>query len=167
MKRRDILISAVVIVAALGCILVLSQRKGYIVFSTPGTQLQLQGILFGQTLTASQQPIEVRAGTYALSSLAMRKDGQTWRITGQSPWGRIKVQPGMTTDVNNYGPPFKIMPQVSVHGGIANVDFTVLGQGGEPYNKIIKKNGKSVSAPRVRILDEQGKELASGQFAYG
>ena len=167
MNRRDILISAAIITAALGGILVLTQRKGYVVFSTPGMQLHLQGRLSGRTLSSSEQPIRVRAGTYVLGWLAQAKDGQTWQISGQKSTGQIKVEPGGTTEVDRYGLPFRIASQVSVHRGIANVNFAILGRGGESYGKIITSNGRTVSAPRVKIFDEQGKELASGQFAYG
>jgi hypothetical protein len=167
MRRQDILISAAIITVALGSILVLTQRKGRVIFSTPGARLHLRGLLFGRTLNSSPQPIRVRAGTYTLSWLAMTTGGQTWQMTSQGSWGRIKVEPGTVTDLDKWGPPFKIVPQVSVHRGIANVDFQILGRRGESYSKIITKNGKSAPAPRVEILDEQGKVLASGQFAYG
>jgi hypothetical protein len=169
MKKRDVLVSAAIIAIALGSTLALMQRKGRIAFSTPGAQLQLQGLLFGMTLASSQQPIEVPARTYTVRRLVLtaNQDGQVWQMTSQNPWGRIKVQPGTTTAVKQCGPPFEIVPQISIHRGIANVDFSIIGQGGERYSKVVTKNGKLVPAPRVEILDEQGRTLASGQFEYG
>lgn len=172
MKRRDVLVSAAIIAVALGSTFVLARSKGHIAFSTPGAQLQLRYLVARtMTLTASAQPIEVPARTYTPRWLRItaNKDGQTWQMTCQGPWdriSRIKVEPGETTPVK-CGAPFRIVPETTIGPGQVNVDFLIVGQGGEWYSQVITKNGNRASAPRVEILDEQGGILASGQFAYG
>jgi hypothetical protein len=174
MKKRDVLIVEVIIALSIGSTLALAESKSHIAFSTPGAQLQLCYLLIKtMTLTSSPEPIEIPARTYAPRRLTItaKQDGQTWQMLSQGPWGemsRIKAQPGATTAVK-CGGPFKVVPKPSVSRGVGvvNVDFAILGQGGEQYSKIVTKNGQRASAPRVKILDEQGKILASGQFAYG
>jgi hypothetical protein len=174
MKKRDILISEIVIALALGSTLALAETKSHILFSTPGAQLQLRYLLIRtMNLTSSPEPIEIPARTYAPRRLVItaKKDDHIWQMTSQGPWGdmsRIKVLAGATTPVK-CGGPFKIVPKTSVSLGlgVVDVDFAIIGQGGEQYSKVITKNGQRASAPRVKILDEQGKTLASGQFTYG
>ena len=172
MKKRDVMVLVAIIAVSLAPTLALGQSKGHIAFSTPGAKLELRYLLIRtMTLTSSEQPIEVPARTYTPRRLVItaKEDGQTWQLTSQGPWGdmsRIKVLPGATTTVK-CGGPFKIVPKTSVSRGQVNIDFAILGQGGEQYSKIVTKNGRVVPAPRVKILDEQGKIFASGQFAYG
>jgi hypothetical protein len=169
MKRRDILISAAIVIAAIGSIVALTQRKGYIVFSTPDARLDIRNVLFGRTITSSLQPIAVPAGTYGLGRLSVtaKQDGQTWRMMTRGSLGRIKVQPGETIEVKKWGPPFKISPQVSIHSGVVSVDYQIIGQHGERYANAITKDGATVLPPRVKIHDEHGNVLVSGQFEYG
>jgi hypothetical protein len=172
MKKQSFLILEVIIAFALGSTLAVAESKSRVLFSTPGAELQLRYLLIKtMTLTSSAQPIEIPARTYAPRrlTLTVKKDDQTWQMTSQGPWGdiaRIKVSSGATTPIR-CGPPFKVVPKTSVSHGQVSVDFAILGQGGEQYSKTITKNGSRVSAPRVKILDEQGKVLTSGQFTYG
>jgi hypothetical protein len=169
MKRRDILISAGIIVVALSCTVVLSAGKGNVVFTTPGAQLQLKfSLIRTLTLTSSPQPIAVSARTYTPRALVItaKQDDQTWQMTSRNPWSQIEVKAGATTEIK-CGPPFKIVPQVLVGGGQASLGFAILGQGGERYSNVIAKDGKVVPAPGFKILDEKGKVLTSGQFEYG
>ena len=171
-RRRHVLIAEIILALALGSTLALAETKSHVLFTTPGAQLQLRYLLIKtMTIASSTQPIEIPARTYTPRRLTLtaRKDDQTWQMTSQGPWGdmaRIRVSSGATTPIR-CGPPFRITPKTSVSNGQVNVDFAILGQGGERYDKVITKNGQRVGAPRVKILDEQGKVLASGQFAYG
>jgi hypothetical protein len=47
------------------------------------------------------------------------------------------------------------------------IGLSVVGQGGETYSAGAQKDGALEPAPKFKILDESGKELASGQFQYG
>ncbi len=174
MRRRHILVLEVIIALVIGSTLALAGGKSHIVFSTPGAQLQLRYLLVRtMNLTSAPEPIEITARTYTPRRLTLtrKQDNQTWQMTSQGPWGdmgRIVVPSGGTTTLH-CGGPFRIVPNLSISRGTrsVNVDFAILGQSGERYSKVITRNGKTVPPPKVRILDEQGKTLASGQFAYG
>jgi hypothetical protein len=174
MKKRHVLIAEITIALALGSTLALAETKSHVLFTTPGAQLQLRYLLVKtMNLASSPEPIEIPARTYAPVRLVLtaKKGDQTWQMTNQGPWGdlkRIKVLAGATTPIK-CGGPFKIVPKTSISRGVGavDVDFAILGQGGEQYSKVITKNGQRASAPGVKILDERGKVLASGQFAYG
>jgi hypothetical protein len=172
MKRRDVLISIAIVVAALLACYFVFRQTGCIEIETPGVELRLQRAFFGQvTVTSLQDPLGLPARVYTPQSLTIMKhaDGDTWKLTSSGPWGdlaRIKVAPGRTTSLA-VGPPFRIAPKADVGGGKGYVELQILGRAGERYDNVIRRNGSRIPPPKVRILDENGNVLASGQFAYG
>ena len=85
------------------------------------------------------------------------------------PWGTmatVKVSEGKTT-VLKPGPPFLVKANVSPSSSRVSIGFEFLGQAGEQYASSATKNGRRQSAPKVKIVDEEGKTLASGKFEYG
>jgi hypothetical protein len=52
-------------------------------------------------------------------------------------------------------------------GQQVNIGVAVAGQAGEEYPSGVTINGRRQAAPKVRIEDDKGKTLASGQFEYG
>ena len=48
-----------------------------------------------------------------------------------------------------------------------SIGLTLLGQAGEHYSPQVLTHNGPLPAPAILIVDESGKELASGKFEYG
>ena len=172
MKRRDIWISVAIIAVACLAFYLFSQQKGYIRIDGSGAELQLGSGLFSTTrITSGLQPVALRARAYRPKrlSIAMKENGDTWRIDSRGPWGnlsRVKVKNDETT-VLKLGPPLLIKPKINQRSSLVSVDFSIIGQAGEHYGAGIAKNGRRLAAPGLKIVDEAGEVLASGKFEYG
>jgi len=131
-----------------------------------------------RTITAKNSEASLEAGTYKPWALRLVKRDQTgkagkpattWVVTSRGPWGaiaKIDVAQGKTTTLKA-GEPLTMKANVSYGGGTALVGFEIVGSGGEVYQPYIYKNGQAQSPPGLKIVDESGKELASGKFQYG
>ena len=102
----------------------------------------------------------------------MKQDGCTWRIESSGPWGnlsKIKVRNNEATALG-LGPPFLIKPEVHKKGSIISIDYAIIGQAGEQYQKFknfITKDNRGISETKIKIVDETGHVLESGSFKYG
>jgi len=172
MKKRDILLAAGIIAIALLAMLFLSQRKGYIEVETPGVELHLRGGLGGGvTVRSGSRAVAVPARKYRPRRLQItaRENGSTWKLLSQGPWGtlnRVAVASGETTSINA-GPPLRISPEVRSYHGRVSIGWSIYGRAGEQYQNIVWKNDRRVAAPQLRIIDREGRVLASGRFRYG
>ncbi len=176
MKKRYIWISVAIIAAAV-LILVLfsgSSGKGQIKIDAGDAvaELQLAGGLFGKaTINSGAEPTKLSARAHRPQhlSLSMKQGGDTWQIDSSGPWGKlskISVKNNDTT-VLKLGPPFLIKPGVRKSGSNVSIDYAIIGQASEQYQSVIRKNNRSVPAPKAKIIDEAGTVLASGKFEYG
>jgi len=172
MKRRDIWISIAIIIAAFLVFYFYTRQQGYIKIDTEGVDMQLRNGLFSKIrITSGAEPVTVNARVYRPRSIsiAMKQDGDTWRLNSSGPWGKlakIRVKNNETT-VLKLGPPFTIKPRVTQRSTLVSVGLSIIGQAGENYGTTVVKNGRRLPAPKVKIVDEAGKTLASGKFAYG
>jgi hypothetical protein len=176
MKKRDIWISVAIIAAAVLILMLFSgsSGKGQIKIDAGGAiaELQLAGGLFSKaTINSGAEPakVSVRAHRPVQLSLSMKQGGDTWQIDSRGPWGKlskISVNKNDTT-VLKLGPPFLIKPGVRKSGSNVSIDFAIIGQASEQYQSVIRKNNRSVPAPKAKIIDETGNVLASGKFEYG
>ncbi len=177
MKKRDIWISVAIIAAAVLLLYSYSQgksQKGQIKIDAGGAaaKLQLAGGLFDKaTISSGAEPTKVSARAHRPQhlSLSMKQGGDTWQIDSRGPWGKlskISVNNNDTT-VLKLGPPFLIKPGVRKSGSNVSIDFAIIGQASEQYQSVIRKNNRSVPAPKAKIIDETGNVLASGKFEYG
>jgi hypothetical protein len=111
-------------------------------------------------------------GKYALISMQLTgtdEAGETWTLTCLQPPSALRsfeIVEGETLELK-LGAPLTLRTDVGKSGGAASIGLTLTGQGGEPYLPGGTKNGEQQPAPKFRILDENGKELASGAFSYG
>ena len=163
MKKNNAIwiLSAVVVVAIASLALYLSsQRKGYIRLDTPGAKMKLQsGFFSSANITSAAELDKVNVRVY----------GDTWRMESFGPWGTmatVKISEGKTT-VLKPGPPFLVKANVNTGSSRVSIGFEFQGQAGEQYRSSATKNGRRQSAPKVKIVDEEGKTLASGKFEYG
>lgn len=162
---------AIIVASLLACYLVFRQ-EGRLEIATGGVELRLGRASFGETtLRSSEGPVSLPARAYTPRGLMVRAHAadDTWQLTSGGPWGdlaRIKVTPGTTTSLA-VGPPLRIAPRVDVTRSRGYVELRILGRSGEKYSNVVLKNGRRMPAPRLKVLDRDGKVLASGRFAYG
>ena len=172
MKKRDIAISAIIIVAALITFALFTQRTGFIDLDAPGAELCLRGGFFTSTLVEdSPEPTKVKARLYRPAYLRIRaEDGvNKWQANSYGPYGdisKISVAAGKTVKLKA-GPPLLIKPSIQKSPGSVSISYFVIGQAGEVYDASILKNGKKIPAPKLQIVSEAGDVLASGTFEYG
>ena len=175
MKKNNAIwiLSAVVVVAIASLALYLSsQRKGYIRLDTPGAKMKLQSGFFSSaniTSAAELDKVNVRVYKPQWLSITKKQNGDTWRMESFGPWGTmatVKISEGKTT-VLKPGPPFLVKANVNTGSSRVSIGFEFQGQAGEQYRSSATKNGRRQSAPKVKIVDEEGKTLASGKFEYG
>jgi hypothetical protein len=170
MKRKDILISLAV-AASCGGLLYLysfinSLDHGYIELDTgDAAVLKLRSGLFGRVdVSSGVEPVEVKTRILRPLSLTIANNNNSRRLISYGPWGdlsRIKVANDWKT-VIELGPPFIIKPNVRKSADRVLIGFSIFGRAGEKY-EIPRIN----PAPKVTIMDENGKILASGSFSYG
>ena len=170
MKKKDIWISLAIIAASVFVIYFYTQRKGYIEIDTgvANATLELRNSLFGNTtIRAGGGPAEVRAIPHRPKILRITgmQGGPAYRLDSYGPWGKlskIDIKNNKTT-VLKMGPPFIIKPAVHRTGTqIRTIDFAITGQAGEKY-----RFNRSAPVPKIKIIDEQGNTLASGNFGFG
>ena len=173
MKKKSIWISIAIIIAAFLAFHFYTRQEGRIKIDTDGVEMQLRSGWFSTIrVTSGAEPVTVNARVYRPRSIsiAMKQNGDTWRLNSSGPWGKlakIRVNNNETTVLKLLGPPFTIKPRVAQRGTLVSVGFSVIGQAGEDYDIRVVKNGRRLPAPKVKIVDEAGKALASGKFAYG
>jgi hypothetical protein len=174
MKKRDIWIS-IAIIAAAGLLLFVSlQKKGLVKIDTGGAvaTLRLRNSWLGNaTINSAAQPSKVSARLHRPQwlKMSMQQGSDTWRLETRGPWGdlsTIRVKNNDTT-VLQLGPPFQIKTKTLYTGSKVSIDFNIIGKAGEHYRNVITQNNKRASAPKVKIIDEDGNVLASGKFEYG
>jgi hypothetical protein len=172
MKKKDIWISIAVIVGAVLIFSLLNRGHGYIKLNTPNAELVLKSRWFNQiSIKSATEPVKVKAGTHnpRLISLKTKKDKDTWQIISNGPWGdlnQIKITKNDTTNLT-FGPPLLVKPNVHKKKNVVSVGLAIVGKAGEHYRSQVRKNGRSLQAPRLKIIDQEGKVLASGKFEYG
>ena len=172
MKIKSIVVAVLIIAAIVLTLLVIDRSKGYIVVETDGAELELTGGLFTSlTVRSGGEPLEIPAKSYTPRRIRLtaKKDNDTWQLDSVGPWGELagfRVEGGKTTTLQ-FGPPFKIKPQTSVNDRNVRVNLAIFGKAGERYRNVVLKNGNRVTAPQVKIIDQDGKVLVSGRFQYG
>ncbi len=60
-----------------------------------------------------------------------------------------------------------IKSKVRPDGSSVDIDYTIVGQAGERYEKFAVKDNRAVRKAKVRIVDETGKIFKTGSFKYG
>jgi hypothetical protein len=172
MKKKDIWISIAVIVGAVLIFSLLTRGHGYIKLETPNAELVLKSGWFDRiSIKSANEPVKVKAGTHnpRLISLKSTKGKDTWQIKSNGPWGdlnQIKVTKNDTTNLT-FGPPLLVKPSVHKKKNVVSVGLSIIGKSGEHYQSKVTKNGRPLPPPKLKIIDQSGKILASGKFEYG
>ena len=93
------------------------------------------------------------------SSLAATDDnGDTWTL------GLKGVPPVMPVEGARPGVPLSVKADVSGSGRSISIGLIIEGQAGEVYEPGAAKNGRSMSAPKFKVLDKSGTIVGSGSF---
>jgi len=175
MKKKLIWIPLAIVAAACLAfyIYIYLQPKGLVKIDATGAQMQLRGGPFGRVKTISSTgPVTLITGTYRTQHLAIvsKQGGDAWQIESRGPWGKleqVKVKENQTTTLE-LGPPFIIKPEVSKNSPQqVSIGLSIIGKAGEQYRNVVTKNEQRIPAPKVKIVDEAGTVLASGNFEYG
>ncbi|OPZ98909.1 MAG: hypothetical protein BWY71_01128 [Planctomycetes bacterium ADurb.Bin412] len=173
MKKLWLLPVLVIVVIGILLVYTFTRPDGYVRLETPGVQgsMSLHGNWSrGITLTSEAEPQTVRSGTYQPRQIdLLAKQGVDWyRLYSSGPWGQlgeVEIKPEETT-VLQPGPPLTLKADVNRRGRNVSIGFTIVGRAGEEYETVVK-NGKRTPTPTVKIVDSEGKTLASGKFEYG
>jgi hypothetical protein len=172
-KRKSSVVISILTGTMIVCILLAIDRsRGYLVVEAEGVELHLSRRLFNSlTVYSGHGSVETPARSYTPRYLMLTaRDGDdTWQLESTGPWGvldRIKINQGETTTLK-CGPPLRIDTQTSLDVRQVCVDLVISGRGGERYRNVVLKNGDRVSAPKVKLIDQDGNVLVSSRFKYG
>jgi len=125
-----------------------------------------------QFLSGSVRQWRLPAGRYTALSMELNGTnslGTRWTLTSSSQTGKLsnfEIRPGEKASIK-IGPPFLIKTTADWSNEKVSIGLNLEGQAGEQYSGVVMKNGRRQPAPRLKIVDETGKLLASGKFEYG
>ncbi|MFW5798916.1 MAG: hypothetical protein ACOCXX_04595 [Planctomycetota bacterium] len=125
-------------------------------------------INFGETESVPAGPVKV------VNFSLFRKDGKGkwWELPSRTagPLQNLEVTAGETTTIE-VGTPLTVKPRVhmrEVRGRThAYVGFSIVGCKGTTYSNAPKYGNKLVPPPKVKIVDENDRQLKVGSFEYG
>ena len=63
--------------------------------------------------------------------------------------------------------PLMIKSKVRRNSSSVDIDYAIVGQAGERYEKFAVKDNRAVRKAKVRIVDETGNIVEAGSFRYG
>jgi len=174
------LASVLVLVAA-----VLAQQTpaatGKVKLSVENAALDLKAADKTQTAVSGSAEASLAPGVYTPAKLVLskrqvkedagKKQESQWTLSSRGPWGglgKITVTAGETTVVK-LGEPLTIKTDPTEgEDGAMTIGLRVVGTGGEVYAPYAAKDGKPVAVPpKITIVDEAAKVLATGSFQFG
>jgi hypothetical protein len=172
MKKAAIFILIVLVAAVAVVVYYVTRGHGYVKIDTPGVEMHLSGGWFTRTTVRSGgNPARVRATLYrpVRMTISAGENGNTWRLYSRGPWGKLR---GIVVDKDEtkhieLGPPFVVTTGVHRRQTNVLVGFSMVGRAGEHYQTVVTKNGRTLPAPKLKILDEAGNVLTAGKFEYG
>jgi hypothetical protein len=90
-------------------------------------------------------------------------EGNAWTLDQTSPASLVSTEPNGP----KAGPPILVKADVMRVGQEVSIGLILEGQSGEQYRPSVKKNGSTLSAPTLRIVNEAGQVIAQDSFQYG
>ena len=125
-----------------------------------------------QRFSGSDGKWQAPAGHYMTVQAQLSKTdaaGAKWTLTGSGA-GKLEnfeVRKGETLSLNLGAPLVTKIEADPAGDGLVSISLALEGRGGERYGPGVAKGGVVPDPPQLKILDESGKELASGKFAFG
>lgn len=149
MKKAQI-VSVVGLIVLAGVLMVMTTKRAAVpVAPTPQAGPQT----LTQTMTQAPGPLH-----------RTDESGNTWLLD-------VTAAPMLTSvDPNSpkAGPPIVVKTDVHrVNDREASIGLILAGQAGERYRPVVRKNGSTVSAPKLRIVNEAGQVILDDSFRYG
>jgi len=112
----------------------------------------------------SKSGISTPAGGSSTSVSRTDANGVAWTLDQAGGGSLLSTEPNGP----KAGPPILVKTDVQRVGEReVSIGLLLEGQAGEQYKPAVKKNGTTISAPRLRIVSETGQVLAQGDFQYG
>ena len=120
---------------------------------------------------AGEDTWKLPVGRYQVTRLDLIKhddEGNRWTAGCLSPNEAeyFEIRKGETT-VLNLGPPLTFHTRVAEDEEGVSINLELLGKGGERYFPYPRTNAKGVGDAKLKILDENGAEIGSGEIEYG
>jgi hypothetical protein len=155
-------------------------NPGYVKVTNPGVEVQF-GTGWMRTVTVSSQsgPVTIPAGTYTPKAICLTEKESasakssekraTWTLTSKGPFENLEsivVEQGKTTTLDA-GPPLTVTAYPYQTGDVVRMTVEVSGKAGEVYPLTASRDGVPQRLPVIKILDESGKVLQSGNLEYG
>jgi len=132
-------------------------------------RLDLEGDAAGLRLSTDKHGlIQLPTGRYSCTNVQLT-DGR-WTITGKpadGPLLDLLVASDSPLEVSLGAPLIAKADIKRVTDSLISIGAQLVGKGGELYSPGATKKGRRQAAPKLRVISEKGKELASGQFEYG
>jgi len=88
--------------------------------------------------------------------------GDIWQLDMASGPRRASADPNRP----KAGPPIIVRTDVSRVANQVSIGLVLEGQAGERY-RAVRKNGRTVMAPKLRIVNEAGQGIVDDRFKYG
>gem|GEM_PF-4484926 len=114
-------------------------------------------------------------GTYRTRTILLKateKQGRqqvAWTLSSKGKLGKLArfiVRAGETVSIPA-GPPLVAKAALQRVGRQVLISPVLVGRAGEQYEVGARRNGRTQSAPGLRIVDAGGNTLATGKFEYG
>jgi hypothetical protein len=148
-------------------------RIGYVKTTAPGALLRFgsEAREFRVELHGDKAPLPVGEHlAFNIQTCTWDEEGHRYRVQCLNPpenWGSVEIKEGETT-VLEFGPPLVIETDPVREGEDIVVNVEVWGQYGERYFPYcLTDGGKLEWRKDIRIFDEKGTELDSGNFEWG
>ncbi len=141
---------------------------------TAGAQLSLLSDTGVHRLGGPEGKWQLPEGRYRAWQIelsAVDEKRNRWQMEAYSDTGKLSdftIRGGETFSMP-IGPPLTVKTEVTNYEGMPEVSIGLVleGQAGEQYSPGATRNGSTVPAPELKILDEGGKVLLSSRFEYG
>jgi hypothetical protein len=178
MRKLSLVAAVLVCFAAAFTVESATKATGTLKVSSPGVALELK-IGEKPAPVPNGKEFPVPAGTYATARItcaakSTKAPPEIWTIKSTGPFGKLTqiiVAEGQLTDIEA-GPPFTLKVSVSnptaTGGKPVLIGMTIVGKSNEVYAANTLLRGQSVAPPpQIKIVDEKGTTLATGNFEYG
>ena len=119
-----------------------------------------------------EQGQQLPVGRYAAIDIGINKvdsDGNKWTLGSYQKTGKLRDFEIRPSEVVTFkiGSPLVIKTTAERRDAIVAIGLYLEGQSGEQYGGQVKKSGKNVHRPGIKIRNESGEIIHSGNFEYG
>ncbi|MBM4026767.1 MAG: hypothetical protein FJ280_15385 [Planctomycetes bacterium] len=128
----------------------------------------LVALLFYKVAIQRPTPgVSPAGGTAPVQSSSLTRtdaSGSTWAVERSGGGLLVSEEP----NAPQAGPPILVKTSVQRQAERQmSIGLVLEGQAGEHYRPVVKKDGKTLAAPTLRIVNEAGQVLVQDSFQYG